>query len=407
MSCVRRWPGVIFTVLIATAYGARAAEEGVDSVANAIRGTRPVIDLRLRSESVDQDGLPEDAHAVTLRGRVGAETGEVWGFKLLAEAELVWPLEDDYNDTINGKTLYPVVADPESYEINRLQLANSSLPDTTLILGRQRIVYDDHRFIGNVGWRQNEQTFDALRVTNKSLRGLTVDLAYLNQVNRIVGPDSPVGRYEGDSYLANLAYALPLGTLTGFVYVLGFDQAAVDSSATAGLRYAAEKSAGAAKLAGFAAYAEQRDHARNPLDYREEYWAVELSGTWRGWTAAAGLEVLGGDGSKGFATPLATLHRFQGWADKFLTTPPDGIDDRYMSLGYARKPLGVLDSLSMSVVYHRFEAERISLDYGSETDILLQAQWHGVTGALKYADYGADGFATDTRKFWVQVEYAY
>lgn len=394
-------------MLVAAASGGWSVAHASDSVADALATTRPIIDLRLRSESVDQDGMAEEARAVTLRGRIGAQTGEVWGFKLLAEAELVWPLEDDYNDTINGKTLYPVVADPESYEVNRLQLANTSLPDTTVVLGRQRIVYDDHRFIGNVGWRQNEQTFDALRVTNKSLRGLTVDLAYLNQVNRIVGPDSPVGRYEGDNYLANLAYALPLGTLTGFVYVLDFDQAAVDSSATAGLRYAAEKPVGAVKFAGFAAYAEQRDHASNPLDYREEYWAAELSGTWRGWTAAAGLEMLGGDGSKGFATPLATLHRFQGWADKFLTTPPDGIDDRYMSLGYARKPLGVLDSLSMSVVYHRFEAERISLDYGSETDVLLQAQWHAVTAALKYADYRADGFATDTRKFWVQVEYAY
>ena len=344
---------------------------------------------------------------MTLRGRIGGETGEAWGSKLLAEAELVWPLEDDYNDTLNGKTQYPVVSDPEAYEVNRFQLTNSSLPGTTLVLGRQRITYDDHRFVGNVGWRQNEQTFDALRITNKSLRGLTVDFAYLNQVNRIVGGDSPVGRYTGDTYLANLSYALPVGKLTGFAYLLDFDEAATDSSSTAGVRYSAEKPVGSVKLAGFASYAEQRDRSGNPLDYSEQYWAAELSGTVRGWTAAAGVEVLGGDGTKGFTTPLATLHRFQGWADKFLTTPVNGIDDRYVNVGYSRKPAGPVESVALSVAYHRFEAERIALDYGTETDILLQAQWHRFTGALKYADYRAEGFATDTRKFWVQVEYAH
>ena len=70
---------------------------------------------------------------------------------------------------------YPVVADPESYEINRLQLTNTSIIDTTITLGRQRIVLDDHRFVGNVGWRQNEQTFDALRVVNKHIPNLTID----------------------------------------------------------------------------------------------------------------------------------------------------------------------------------------------------------------------------------------
>jgi hypothetical protein len=397
----------VVTLIAANCGSIATAAEGDSTAANAIAATTPVIDLRLRSESVDQDGLPENAHAVTLRGRLGAESGEAWGFKLLAEVELIWPLDDDYNDTLNGQTQYPVVSDPEAYELNRLQLSNSSLPETTLVLGRQRITYDDQRFVGNVGWRQNEQTYDALRITNKSLRRLTLDLVYLNQVNRVVGGDSPVGRYTGENYLANLSYALPVGKLTVFAYLLEFDEAGTDSSSTAGVRYSAEKPFGTAKLAGFASYAEQRDRGGNPLDYSGQYWAAELSGTARGWTVAAGIEVLGGDGTKGFATPLATLHRFQGWADKFLTTPVNGIDDRYVNIAYSRKPGGLVDSFLVSAVYHRFEAEQISLDYGSETDILLQAQWHRFTAALKYADYRADGFATDTRKFWVQVEYAH
>jgi len=404
---VRAWFSLIFPALVATAWCCRAAADGVDTVERAFSATKPLVDLRLRSESVDQDGLPEDASALTLRGRVGFETGEAWGFKLLAEAELLWPLSDDYNDTINGKTQFPIVADPEAYEVNRLQLANTSIPDTTLVLGRQRISYDDQRFVDNVAWRQNEQTFDALRVTNKSVRGLTIDLAYLNQVNRVVGSDSPVGRYTGDNYLANVSYDTPVGKFTGFAYLLDFQEAATDSTATIGVRYAAQRVISGVKLVGFVSYADQQDRAANPLDYSTQYFAAELAGTLKGWTAAAGIEVLGGDGVRGFSTPLATLHKFQGWADKFLTTPVNGIDDRYLSLGYSKKPLGPLDSLSALVVYHLFESERLSLDYGSEANFLLQARWRRFTALLKYADYRADGFATDTRKFWIQLEFAH
>lgn len=391
--------------LAATVLVSGAVAEEADSLSAAVSATKPIIDLRLRSESVDQDGLAEQANALTLRGRIGLETGAAWGFKLLAEAELLWPLQEDYNDTLNGKTQYPVVSDPEAYEVNRLQLANTSIPATTVILGRQRVNYDDQRFVGNVGWRQNEQTFDALRITNKSVKGLAIDLAYLNQVNRIVGQDSPVGRYTGDNFLANLAYDTPIGKLTGFAYLLDFAEAAADSSQTLGLRFAGEHAFSGFKLAGFVSYADQEDRADNPLDYSDRYFAAELAGTVREWTAAAGIELLEGDGTKGFATPLATLHKFQGWADKFLTTPVNGIDDRYLSLGYSKKSVGVLDSISALVAYHLYEAERTALDYGSETDILLQARWRKFAGMLKYADYQSDGFATDTQKFWIQIEY--
>ena len=89
---------------------------------------------------------------------------------------------------------------------------------TTATFGRQRIILDDHRFVGNVGWRQNEQTFDSLRVVNKSLANTTFDLAYVTQVNRVFGKESPQGRYDGDSVLANASYQFAIGKLTGFGY---------------------------------------------------------------------------------------------------------------------------------------------------------------------------------------------
>jgi hypothetical protein len=360
---------------------------------------------RLRSERVDQQGLAEDADALTLRARLGFETGKAWKTSLIAEAELLWPLQDDYNSTTNGHTAFPIVNDPESYEINRLQLANTSLPDTTIVVGRQRVVLDDERFISRVGWRQNEQTFDAVHVINKSAGKLTIDATYFDQVNRVLGRESPLGRYHGDSYLANVAYPTPIGNLVGFGYWLDFDEAPRDSSQTLGLRLSGEKSVKAIKIAYFASYAKQEDYGVNPLHYDDDSLAFEAIGTAREWSLGGGFERLEGDGVKAFATPLATFHKFLGWADKFTTTPPNGLKRRYATVGFTRKAVAGLDTLGANVVYHRFESSRLGIDYGREIDLQLQGKWHHVTGLVKYASYDANAFATDTSKFWVQVEY--
>jgi hypothetical protein len=185
-----------------------AYASGLDPVWGAFGETKPLIDTRLRMEDVDQAPLAEDAHAITLRARLGFETGKAWNTALLVEGVAIMPLRDDYriDPTIPEKTTFPVVADAETYGINRLQLTNTSLPGTTITLGRQRINLDDQRFVGASAWRQNEQTFDAFRIVNKSVTNLTLDATWLNQVNRVFGKDSPQGRYDGDSVLLNAGY---------------------------------------------------------------------------------------------------------------------------------------------------------------------------------------------------------
>jgi hypothetical protein len=384
-----------------------AQADGLQRVVSAAKESKPILDLRLRSEIVDQTGMNEDAHALTLRGRVGFETGKMWNTTLLVEGDLLWPLDSSYNSTVNGKTAYPVVPDPETYEINRLQLTNTSIANTSITLGRQRIVLDDHRFVGNVGWRQNEQTFDAVRVVNTSIPKLTIDLSYVDQVNRVFGKDSPVGRYDGSSYFANLAYELPVGKLTGFAYLLDFDDAPIDSSDTFGLRYVGERPVSKMKLAWVVSFARQTEASNNPLSYEADFYTLELTGTFREYSLGAGVEVLEGDGVKGFTTPLATLHKFSGWADKFLTTPANGLQTRYITAGYARKGFAGLDSFGASLVYNEFRSDRLGIDYGSEIDVQLQARWRRFSALLKYASYDADAFATDTSKAWAEVTYTW
>jgi len=314
---------------------------------------------------------------------------------------------------MNGNTVYPVIADPRSSELNRLQLTNSSLPLTTVTLGRQRIVLDDHRFVGNVGWRQNEQTFDALRIVNKSVPHLTLDVTYLDQVNRVSGRDSALGRYYGDSVLANASYELAPGKLTGFAYRIAIDPlpgvpgAVRDASQTFGLRFAGAQPLDTVKLSYVASYATQQEADRNPLSFDLDYYLGEIDAAYGPYSLGAGVEILAGDGSKGFTTPLATLHKFQGWADKFAATPANGIDDRYLTAGISRQRWAALDMLSVVASYHRYTAERGSMHYGSETDLQAQAKWRRLTGLLKYANYRADRLLTDTTKWWLQVEYVW
>jgi hypothetical protein len=151
---------------------------GQSPLGGALGETKPTIDYRMRYEHVEQLGFAEEADALSWRIRLGAQTGRAWNTALLAEFEAVDSLSGHYraDNSVPGVDIaYPVVADPDGFEINRLHLTNTSLPGTTITLGRQRINLDDQRFVGNVGWRQNEQGFDALRVVNVTVPNLTLD----------------------------------------------------------------------------------------------------------------------------------------------------------------------------------------------------------------------------------------
>jgi hypothetical protein len=400
-----------------------SAGEGLDPVKGAIGEAKPIIDMRLRSEQVDQDPLVEDATALTLRLRLGFETGKAWNTSLLVEGEAVVPIQDDYrpDPAAPRNAIYPVVGDPESYEINRFQFTNTSLPGTTLTLGRQRILLDDQRFVGNVGWRQNEQTFDAFRAVNRTVTNLVLDATYLNRVNRVFGDDSPQGDYKGNGFLLNAGYQMKVGKISAFGYLLDFDPLVItpaglnpvrDSTSTYGLRFAGDKALGKIKLAYAASYATQTDYQDNPLDFELDYKFAELTATFRQFGLGVGTEIMEGNGVKGFTTPLATLHKFQGWADKFLTTPPNGIEDKYVNATVTLKGVSIFDTLGLVASYHEYDAEHISRDYGDEWNISLAAKHKRFNLMLKYADYtegapvvGVAPIARSTSKLWAQVEF--
>ena len=376
---------------------------------------KPLVEARARYEHVEQDGLAEDAEALTVRVRAGvqASTGP---WTALVEAQGTMAVIDEFYDGLHGAATRPLVADPENVALYRAQLQYKA-KGFAVTAGRQRIVLDDERFVGNVGFRQNAQTFDAVRLELTPLKGLKADISYAWSVRTIWGVEGTGVRQPaigGDNIFANLSYATPVGTLTGFAYLIDQDEAAVQgyrlSSQSYGVRLAgAQKLSSAAKLSWQASYATQSEYGRNPNDYRADYYLLDAGLEVSGFRLGAGYEVLGADTGAAltsFQSPLGTNFKFQGWADKLLTTPPDGVRDLYGSLGYGWKAVGPFKGVTLQAAYHRFESDRLVRHYGDELNLLASGKLGKTTLSVRYADYTADLFATDTRKLWLQLDWA-
>ena len=363
-------------------------------------------DFRYRYEFVDQDGIDKEAGASTLRSRLSYNSANLRGFSVTAEFDNVSVIGSErYNSTVNGKTQYPVVADPKGTDINQalIKYTAESFDGT---YGRQRILHSTQRFIGGVAWRQNEQTYDGFRANWKPVEGLKLDYSYVYNVNRIFGPDDGANpaNLRGNNHFVYLDYAITeKHKIAGYSYLLDFDPSSsyasgktVDNSSdTFGLEYTGNFDV--VKLR--AAYATQSDAGDNTRKYDADYLMIDVSGQFAAVNLNAGLEVLGAGDGVGFATPLATLHKFQGWADKFLTTPEDGIEDIYVGIS------GKAGPIKLQAVYHDFSAEDSSASYGTEIDLV--ATWvvaKGFSTQLKFADYDADDFATDTTKVWFTLQ---
>lgn len=404
-------PGALLFASIAS-LGAISAKADA-SFSDFVDGGKFLLDVRYRFEAVTQDGKPDDAEAHTIRVRAGFQTGKVWDLQGLIEAEGVFQLNDQFDDTINGHTSFPIVADPEDIQINRLQLEYSGLPQTLVTVGRQRMNFDNQRFVGGVAFRQNEQTFDAVRITNTSIENLSLTYVYVNQVNRVFGEDSPQGTYDSNTHLINAAYDIKnWGKLTGYAYLIDLDEAPTQSTATFGARFAGKHDISKEIAALYAAeYAKQSDYGNNTADVDLNYWLVEAGLASHGFKLLGGRETLEGNGVRGFATPLATLHKFQGYADVFLNTPPNGIVDTYGTLAYETKleDAGPVTGVMAAVTYHEYQAERGSASYGSETDFEVVARlgdnW---SAGVKYADFNSDAASFKERdKLWLTVEFNY
>jgi len=351
------------------------------------------VDFRLRYEAVDQDNALKDASALTLRTKANFKTKSANGFYGFVELENSLALIDDYNNTNGDGVGYSVVADPETTEVDQAYIGYKA-DKLDIKVGRQVITMDNHRFVGHVGWRQDKQTFDAVTAAYSASEKLKLSYGYINKRNRIFADEKDI---DSKDHLLNAQLKTAAGTLTGYGYLLEVDNGTDNALDTFGVRFT-----GKASGFNYTAEAATQTNESAGMEYDTTYLLLEGSTVVKGLKLTAGYESLGSDNGVGFATPLATLHKFNGWADQFLGTPGVGLNDLYV--GAAGKAAGG----KWAVTFHSYSADESTDavdDLGSEINAVYTTKVSGkYPVGVKLASYSAGDDAAgkvDTTKVWL------
>ncbi len=367
------------------------------------------LDLRYRFEQVDDDLFDDDGKASTLRTVLNYKSAAWKKTALFIEMEDITNIgfSDSHNDagrdgTGNGVSDRPVIADPPDTDVNQAYLDFGFIPESSLKLGRQEINLGNQRFVGAVAWRQNHQSFDSASLTTKAIPKTLLTYAYVGEVQRILGDSMDMSSHllEADIKMGKV------GTLRAYGFFLDYQEEVLYglSTSTFGLRFDGSHAFNS-RFKGLwdLEYAQQQDFGDNTNNVDAGYLRIELGAKAGSWTFKIGQEVLEGGPENGkFTTPLATLHKWNGWADQFLATPANGLEDTYL---LATTKLG---SVNLTGVYHQFEANTGGADYGSEFDFhaVYVTSWKQKVG-LKFAAYDAKEHSRDVTKIWLWTAWGF
>ena len=364
---------------------------------------KPLIDIRTRYEFGDTDGL-DPSHAFTIRERLGFKTAAFYGFSALVEGEFTQAIVDDYTSGDAGADpVTPgntVISDPETNELNQAYLQYSRF-ETAVRAGRQKIIYDNAAFIGNVGWRQNEQTFDALSISSTYFDDLTLNYAYANRVNRIFGSEA-IGTNQdvtGEIHMLNASYTGIKGvTLGAYGYFMDFDAPDGWDNDTFGI-------SAKGTLAGLLLYGEfaWQNEAGAANDDEALYAHITATKTFGKQSVTLGVEHL----DAGFQTPLATVHAFNGFADVFIgqriagTLP--GLTDVYLS-----HMTPIFCGIKWTNTLHAYGDNEVSTGLGWEIDSVLAKKFGDHFSAIiEVAHFESESAYPTTTRASLGVSYTF
>jgi hypothetical protein len=433
----RRLSIAVLSPLLVMWLTSSAAEEALtlapETLFDAMKQGKPMTSFRLRYENIHQDGYQsaapdakklETGEAFTLRSLIGWQTAPFKNFSFAAQLTDVHAFNNDFNDRRDnvpepGKSIYPNVVDPGYTDINQVYVDWTGMQDTRLRLGRQQLNLDNVRFIGDIGFRQNMQVFDGISVLNKSVTDIEIFAAHFSKVRQITSK-----LRDGNIDIVNAKYKIsPAESLIGYGYFVdvenlgqnGGNPAAIAavaqggnglgdsqdivktattdaSSKTFGLRLEGVRTiAPNWKLLYTAEYAKQNDYrGGNPL-IDAHYFKLGGGAAYGVWSARLDHEKLSSNGGKyAFQTPLGTNHLFQGWADVFLTTPRQGMEDTFISLA------GSIAKARLLAEYHVFKSDekyqslngKFGDKYGTELDLSVSYSFSKeLLGKAEYARF--------------------
>jgi hypothetical protein len=367
----------------------------------AVKSGKATVELRTRYEHVDDEASKKTADALTNRLAISFKTGTWKGLSAFAQFENVANVAEPrfmVPQTGYGKTNHAVVADPPLSQLNQFYLEYQGLK-----VGRQALNLDNQRFIGAVAWRQNDQTFTGASYARES-KYVNFTLGHFTKVHNIFGQTKPIAA----NVLNVNVKVIPGGNLRVFHYAFDEGDQATGSGATfkdTSFAHTGGRVDGKVwNILYDVSYANQRRTkgatANGTLEVKYAYLGVGYA-IGKDHSVSVAQEKLEG----GFKTPYATLHAWNGWADRFLTTPGSGLTDSFLQYKKRWATWGVEAS------YHSYKGGVNDAKYGKELNLSADykvASWLTVLG--KIANYSADaetatiGAANkDLKKFWLQT----
>lgn len=379
------------------------------------------LDFSARSRYAEVDNSVQGRDlSVLLRADLNSHWNELLSSKI--EVDYVKSfLPDDHSDGVhlNNK---PLIPDAPGADLNQA-LVSLKLPDMIINLGRQRLNFDDQRFVGGNGFWQNEQTFDALNSRLQWQSNSNISYTYVANVNRILGDDATRDSYPSGSYggYASQRPAELLGDhrhhtqllraewnewdysqLVGYGYFIRNKDLPSDSTNTLGASYSFNYKA---ELFKYRVQLEAATQARTQGNSSAQipYYLVDAGLGINRLELSGRYEVLAAKNGTAFITPLGSLQDFLGWANNFSYVPSTGISDASLRLLWRAAPFRI------DLRYHLFNQYHSSTIFGRETDLDLvykPARKHSI--ALRYAYFQPEHWAGDsqpTRKLYLDYVY--
>lgn len=373
---------------------------------------------RYRYAAISDDAFDEDARASTVRLLLGAETRPVHRLSARVELRSVQTIgPDEFDDGLDGDDAFPPEPDPSATELSQgfVRFASSRLEAWG---GRRKPAWEDERFLSDYDWRQNGQSLDGAGLTVRPGWGVELDYAYAFNVNRPLTEDDPEGDYEGAFHSVRAAWTHRPGSTVELLYLSHtFDEGFAEtlSATTWGVGWTGEVGLDDGPRVGVKArFARQESTGENPLDFAHNYTRVETYARAAGLRFGVGVEALGGDGTSAFQTPFGDLHSFNGFTDRFLETPDEGLEDLFITAGYSAAPAVTapwISEIDLEAAFHTFMATERARDYGSEWTASARVDFGArISVEAKAAHYNASGFptsatgfSTDATKVWAGI----
>jgi len=270
--------------------------------------------------------------------------------------------------------------------------------------GRFRINLNNQRFIGSVDWRQMPQTFDALYISMQTFKTFKGEFFY------ILGRKGVLNSLSTDTFkknqpfnyspVVNLVYK-PLKELTFKLYYIDLKRNSLTIGGILNLNKLFFNFRGE--------YASQKNKL---VGKNTDYFHLKLNKNFSKFSLTLGWEYLG----KYLITPLATLHKFNGWNDVFLKYT--AIDN-----AYGLKDFYISSSIFTSVgtlvfTLHNFRSVKTlptsTRKFGNEYDFLYKvAPIKKLNLVMKSGIYNpekencSEFYCKRSFKFWIMLNYLF